>query len=392
MVFKYRAFHHNGQRINGYLWAKTKQAVIERLHSVDIETVQVKKVIHTKRTVKVSKTIDFIWYLCWMLRAGIPLREALNVLAQALKGGKQNQLALQLMGYMDHGLLFSEAMAFFPSVFSPLMMYYVIVGEKTGSLAQQLSTLIALLQWQIKWREKMFRALSYPLLTLTMAIGALCYLVVEIVPSLIELLPPEFDASQLTHLLLVSRGLQKNGGYLLGAFGLLGGVFIIACQTLPSWKVRKDLWILKLPILGRILHDLYLAYMVEVIAHLHTAGFSLLECLRIVSELVSNKGLQQQLTYAAQMLEEGNTLTESFSHHHIFPPVLLHALYLAEKSGHVTEAFQHTVQFFRDRVLRSMRLLETLTGPCCLLLVAGVLLGILLGVFGPLFEVIGQSY
>jgi type IV pilus assembly protein PilC len=390
MLFKYRAFTSDGRRITGHMWAQEETAVATRLHLLRIQPIRIYRVMWIKRQLKAGELVDFLWYLTWMLRAGVPLQEAMEELTSSAHTGKQCQLAQQMMAYMENGLLLSETMALLPSAFSPLAVYYTAVGEKSGQLTSQLTILLTALKWQNTWQDKIARVLAYPLFTLCVAVSALVYLLLEVVPTLATLLPMTEAQQTLPGIIVLNVWVREYGMYGIVLSLALLIVSLLCLRYFPACRYGWDTCVLRLPLVGRLVHDLGLARMAEVVAHLHGAGFTLLDCLYVAQDLVRNQALQKRLMQVAKTLEEGATLTHSFSQGGIFPPILLRALHLAEKSGHLSVALEHAAQFFRDQLVVRMQLVEILLGPLCLLLVGGLLIGLVLSVFAPLFNAISQ--
>jgi type IV pilus assembly protein PilC len=390
MLFKYRAFTADGRRITGHMWAQEESKVAVQLHLLHIQPISIYRVMWVKRQLKPGELVDFLWYVIWMLRAGVPLQEAMEELTRSAHTGKQCQLARQMMAYMENGLLLSEAMALLPAVFSPLAVYYTAVGEKSGQLLPQLTLLLSTLKWQNKWQDNIARVLAYPLFTLCVAIGALFYLLLEVVPTLVTLLPVTEVPQTLPAIVAMTIWVKAYGMHAI-ALSLVLLIMSVGCIAyFPACRYGWDAGILRIPLVGRLLRDLALTRMAEVVAHLHGAGFTLLNCLYVAQDLMQNQALQRQLVYVAQTLEEGETLTHSFSQRNIFPPPLLRALHLAEKSGQVAVALEHAAQFFRAQIVARMQLVEIMLGPLCLLLVGGLLIGLVLLVFAPLFNAMSQ--
>lgn len=391
MLFKYRALNSEGRLIKDYIWAGEEQKAIAQLHALHIDLIKIDRVIRVKRLLTSSELIDFLLYLTWMLRAGVALREAIEALSVSLKNAKLSHVARQLIGYLDQGLFLSEAMALLPNVFTPLALYYVVVAEKGGDLAEQLALLTTALKEEAKWRSQLFNALAYPLLALNIALGAFIYLMVEVVPILVELSTFQNENVLATSMFL-SHWLQTYGmevfclGCILISMGMMG------IKLFPAWRTKSHTYLLRLPLWGTLVRDMALARMVEVMAHLHTAGLTLLDALSTVQNLTHNEAIRQALLNVIHAMEQGNTLAESFSQKSIFPSILIRALYLAEKSGQVAVSLEHAAQFFRMQIVSRLKKIQLLLGPLCLLIVGGILFAIVLLIFAPLFDALGQVY
>lgn len=389
MLLKYHALNAQGHYIKGYIWAKEEMVAMSQLQKLPLELIKVRHVLGVKRFLSTPELIDLLFYFTWMLEAGVPLRQAMEELTLTLKMPKLIGVIHKLITYLDQGFLLSEAMALLPNVFPPQLIYYVIVGEKSGSLIEQFSLLTIALKEELKWRNKLSTSLAYPLLTLAVALGAFFYLMIEIVPTLAELSSTQ-EAPTLGWGAVLSYWLHSYGIEVMVGVGSVGILLLIGAKIFPSWRAKKDAYLLSLPLIGIVIRDIALIRMIEMIAHLYAAGSTLLEALLTVEDLLENEVIRQQLKAVSQALEQGNSLTVSFSQQPIFPPILIRALSLAEQSGHVAISLAHSGQFFRAQILLRLKKIQTLLGPMCLLIVGGILLATVTLIFAPLFETIGH--
>lgn len=390
MLFKYTSFDVEGHCLAGHVWALEESQACDLVMMTGKQPVDMRRVTWVRRRLKSLELIDLMLYLEWMLRAGVPLGEALQELAHSAQTVTQQQVALSLLQYMQSGLLFSQAMALLPEVFSPVAIYYVKVGEKSGHLAQQLGVLVAALQWQNTWQDKLARVFVYPLLTLVIAVMALCYLLLDVVPGLVGFLPASEVPASLERILRCKTWIAANSGVIV----LFGTACLILSAVSMRYSARcrylRDGLLLRLPGVGRVCHDIELTRMVEVIGHLHGTGFTVLECLSVVQDLTRNLVVRRHIAEVTEAMTAGVHITRSFAAIPFFPPILLRALYLAENTGQLAPALTHAADFFRVRTTKRMQFLETSLPPLCLFVVGGMLAAVVWIVFTPLFNMLGQ--
>jgi type II secretory pathway component PulF len=351
MLFRYLNYDIHGTRVCGHVWSKDETTAINQLRQVGLEIIRLQWIASLRRKYSLEILVDFFSFMEWMLEAGIPLHEALQALSLSPNMGKPQRIAAEIIVYLESGLLWSQAMAFFPRIFTPLMVHYIAVGEQSGQLRERIASLLISLRKQLKTQRALGRALSYPLLTLITALSAIAYLVFVVVPDLVAILPDVSTAHSLHGLLKIRAGLASYGWAVLCIGMMLWG----SMRYVPLLRQYWDHIVLYVPGIGLLIRYVALARMLETIAHLYSAGLGLLECLAVAQDLTPNQYLRQHMVSTAQAVNAGKSLAQSFATSTLFPTMLIQTLHLAEKSGKVVNALCHTAQFFQGQADNRMR-------------------------------------
>jgi type II secretory pathway component PulF len=190
-------------------------------------------------------------------------------------------------------------------------------------------------------------------------------------------------------LLAFAAWLQAPTLWLVAALTLVSLALLIRMRH-NRLRDQFDALLLELPVIGEAIRNAALARFTGVLALLLQSGISLTEALAVCARTLGNRHLVQRIKQAGDLLAAGNTLSASFAQVDLFPPLIVRLLYSGERSGALTEAFDHAAWFFlrdaREHVARSLKLLE----PILALLLGGLLAFLLLAVFLPVYQVIGE--
>jgi general secretion pathway protein F len=312
-----------------------------------------------------------------------PLEEALRTIARQTEQAHVRDILLSVHGSVLEGRRLSEAMAREPGSFPPLYRGMVAAGEGSGTLPVILERLAALLERQGLVRSKVLSAIAYPVVLAFVAAFVIFALMVFVVPRVVE----QFEdiGQQLPFLTRAVIGLSHFlaawwWALLLGLIALgLAGARAVRDEGL---RMTADRALLRVPLLGRLLRDLYAARMARTLSTMVASRLPLLEGLKLTTETVDNRALRAATAQIAEAVRTGGSLSGALKRAGIFPPLLVYLAASGEASGRLDLMLERAADYlereFDSFTAAALALLEPAIIVAMGALVALIVLSILL--------------
>ncbi|MGV7121709.1 type II secretion system inner membrane protein GspF [Sphingopyxis sp. 550A] len=315
-----------------------------------------------------------------------PLEEALRTLTRQ----SEAESARAVIGDVHAGLLegrrLADAMARQPGSFPPLYRAMVAAGETTGSLTTILARLADLLERQAEVRGKLIAALAYPVVLAFVAIGVVAALMIFVVPRVVE----QFDdvgqqLPFLTRAVIAISSFAANWWW-LALLLIAGAVFgWVRAMHRPAFKAAIDARLLRLPLIGRLLRDLYAARFARTLSTMVSSRLPLVEGLRLTVPTIRNAALATATAGIVDQVRAGGSLSAALRDAGVFPPLLVYMTASGESAGRLEQMLERAADYLEREFDRftaaSMALLEpviiVVMGSCVALIILSILLPIL---------------
>lgn len=391
--YRYQASDAQGHITQGRLCAMSEAELMAQLQQQGLLLLRVRaidKQIGNALRLTAQQRINFLLQLELQLRAGIPLRSALEELADGENTGER-QLALGLMHKIDQGATFASACADYPQVFSRVSSCLLQSGETSGQLAATLQHIVQLLKWQDELAARTRKLLLYPCFVLLVVLGVSLFLLLELVPQLAG-----FMAN-------LGQTLPWQTRLLLGTSTLLlqhgpGLLLMLTLLAILSWiwlrrqgnNVILQRWLLQLPQLGPLLCKLDITRFARVLALLYRSGIPLLQALQLAQQVCWLIPIRQAITRAHERIEQGQGLAAGFAAEAQLPGLLSRLLKIGETTGAIDQALDNIGYFYGRDIEETIARWQTLIEPT-LTVILGLLLGwIMMAVLGPLYDALSR--
>lgn len=197
---------------------------------------------------------------------------------------------------------------------------------------------------------------------------------------------------QATLILIAVSALMKKFWYLcLGAPIVAGAVFFVLLKTSEEMRYRVDALKLKLPIMGPLTEKIILARFSTYFALMYKAGLGVLDCISISEKIVGNRVLEQGLQRVGRDINDGTAITQAFQNVRMFPPLVLRMLKVGESTGGLDTALLNVSYFYNREVKETMSKLQELIQPALTVGLGGIMIGILITIFLPMYDVISKT-
>jgi general secretion pathway protein F len=312
-----------------------------------------------------------------------PLEEALRTAARQSEAAHVRSIVGTVHAGVVEGRRLTDAMAREPKSFPPLYRAMISAGETSGSLPIILERLSALLERQAEVRGKLTATLAYPIVLSVVALSVVAALMIWVVPRVVE----QFDTvgqqlPLLTRIVIALSDLAANWWWailLVIAAATAGGMAILRN---PGPRLAFDGWLLRLPLLGRLLRDLHAARFARTLGTMVSSRLPLVEGLRLTIPTIRNTVLARATSDIVESVRGGGSLSAAMRNAAVFPPLLVYLAASGESSGRLETMLERAADYLEREFDRftstAMALLEPLIIVVMGVIVALIILAILL--------------
>lgn len=393
--YAYKAIDRKGKPISGLYEASGLEDLEYRLsnNGLDLVTAQPARQSQTlfarKRLTRRDLIVFFI-DLEQMATAGIPIIESLAEMRDSIASPTMREILSGLIDAISGGKTLSEAMAAYPKIFNQMTIKLIVAGEKSGNMAHVFKEAKDALRWEDDVVRKTRKLASYPAFVGTVVFAVVCFLMIYLVPKLVTfILSMDQEVPFMTRTLIATSEIFVNHWV---AILIAPIVFFIASRQLLKRSRRARLWYdehkLSVPLLGEAMQKLLLSRFTRNFALLYDAGVSILDCLKISQETVTNTYLAGELEYIREQVAEGATLNEAFATARLFPPLVLRMLKVGETTGELGTSITNVSEFYSRDVNELIDRIQAKIEPGMTIFLGLILGWIMLSVLGPIYSVI----
>ena len=400
MAISYVAYTWQGQKVTGVMEAPSVEDVFDALEQDQLIPYKVKPVQERRPLVevfpglykpKLRHLIDFSRQLSSLLKSGVPLRRALRTLEQESDSEGLRHALKKIVGEIEQGKRFSEALERHPTVFPGFYVRLVRVGEAAGGLVFTLGRLAEEQEQRKSVQDKVKAALLYPAISLVVAIVAGIVLITFSLPALIELLD-EFGGELpfATQLLQdMTLFMQSYIAVVLTALGSTVTAIVLYTRTTRGARERDQL-LLRVPVVGQVLIRSNMFALTSTLKTLIAAGVPLVEALKLSGEALNNIVIRDALESATAAASSGTGLGDSFRGQPIFPSLFTQGIVTGEMSGSLSETLDGMSDFYKQEAERAVDAATQLIQPVIILLVAAVVGFVSVAIISGIYSTLGQ--
>ena len=346
-----------------------------------------------KQKVKQSDFLLFNQQLSALLRAGIPVLQAISLLKTRSPSASLRAVLGNVEEKIKNGVPLSQAFesqGIFPRIYTAS----ILAGEQSGSLDEVLHRFVEYLRRSVSITRKLRGALAYPAFLLVAAGFMIAFLTLYIVPRMSDLFRG-LDANRglpaITNFVLaVSTGITQNIWWLLPLVIVLIVSLVIWLRTANGRLVLHKL-LLKLPVAGTLIRQMAAAQLARSLSTLLSGGITVPDSWEIASQAISNTELRRRSESVLQLIREGRGFTESLEQANWLPELALDMIGIGERSGSLREMLDEVAKFYDAEAEVKLEQLTTLLEPAILLVMAGVVVVILLAIYLPIIDTISAG-
>lgn len=342
--------------------------------------------------VKANDFLLFNQQLAALVRAGIPILQAITMLRKRAASARLRAVLGEVEEQIRGGAALSQAFAAQGNIFPRIYTASILAGERSGALDEVLSRYVSYMRRNVALRRKIRGALAYPMFLLFASACMVTFLTVYVVPRMSELFAGfGSELPTLTQIVVgLSRWLSTNIIW-VGPVVIGGCVLLFIWSQTPRGKLQIAALILKIPLAGNLVVQLSVAQATRSLATLLAGGITLVESWEIASESITNLELRRRSGTILPMIREGRSFTESLESVGWMPPLALDMIGIGERSGSLREMLDEVALFYDAESEVRLEQLTTTLEPAILVVMGGVVITILLSIYLPIIQSISSG-
>jgi type II secretory pathway component PulF len=326
--------------------------------------------------------------LATAIEAGLPLMQSLRTVRRQASGRAMPVILDHLIARVEAGDPLHKAARDYGPPFDDLVLGMLRAADASGEMSTVLHQLADLLERSVELRREVMGATFYPLLVAGLIGISAIVLVTVLVPRLIGPLTEGtgFALPWPTKVVLGAADFMTAYWVFCIVAVLLVVLGYRAWARVPANRYRIDLFLLRVPVLGRLLRDVAVARFTRTLGTLTAAGLPILEALRITQHTLVNRAMIAALDEVQDKVTGGKSLADPLERSGLFPPLLVQVVNLGERSGRLESMLMHAATAFDRQVNVSLKLFTKALPPVLLIIMASLAGFVLAAILLPLLE------
>lgn len=395
-LFSYQAVNSSGKTVSGALNAVDKTTAIslinkQGLRPVGVEiqsTVKKGTIGFLKPKVKVTDLVLFTRQLSTMVSAGVPLLRSLTTMHDQVENPTLRDVIGDLIRDVQSGISLGDAMEKHPDVFSDIFVNMIRAGEAAGIVDDILKRLAMQVEKNASMRKKIKSASTYPIVLLTLTLGAFMGLMIFIIPRIAAILKdlggPDAKLPLITQIMINISGFMTHYWYII-----IGGGFLITFTLkrylkTPAGRYQFHMFVLKVPILKNLITKIAVSRFTRTFAALTGAGVSVVEALRVTARAVGNDVYRKAIEKAAMEVVNGKQLSQALDGNKLFPGIVSQMLAVGEETGQTDVVLVKVADFYDEEVDAIIDSLSSILEPVMIVIMGGMVGLVAASVMGPI--------
>lgn len=347
--------------------------------------------LHQYRSVSKTQLVFFFKQLSFMLRAGLPVLQALQLSQTQVASGRLKLVIGEMLTDIENGQQLSKAMAKHSGVFPIIAVNLMAAGESTGSLDLVANRLATHLEKKAALRSQTINAMIYPTIVVIAAVGVVIFLVVSIIPKFAKFLLGQGKKLPASTQFLIDASdfALKYGLFFVAAF-VLAIIGLIAAYNTPLGRLKLDTFALKIPVIGKLLLHAAMAEFNWSLSMMLRSGLTAFESLKICGRVITNRLLSDKLFMAAEQILTGKDLASSLKHPAI-PDLVTQMTSVGEKTGTLDQVLQEVGAFYEEQLQTGVKRMSALMEPAMILVIGGLVGFVYYAFFQAMFSLVSKG-
>jgi len=323
-----------------------------------------------------------------MMKSGVPIVSSLEIIGTGHKNPRMRKMVESIRTDIEGGSSLYEAISKHPVQFDELYRNLVRAGEGAGVLETVLDTVANYKENIEALKGKIKKALFYPTMVIAVALLVSAILLIFVVPQFEDVFKSfGADLPAFTQLIVAASRFMVAWWWVI-LFVVIGGIvgFIFAYRRSPSMQHAMDRFILKVPVIGQIMHNSSIARFARTTAVTFKAGVPLVEALGIVAGATGNKVYEEAVLRMRDDVSVGYPVNMAMKQVNIFPHMVVQMTAIGEEAGALDTMLFKVAEYFEQEVNNAVDALSSLLEPMIMVFIGVVVGGMVVGMYLPIFK------
>lgn len=404
VMYKYTAKNPDGKIITGYFPAYSKVEVHSFLLSEGNEVYSIKtnkwiqqfygkQFSSKKNKIKTRDLIFFTTQLSTYLKAGITLVESLKILSRQFKNKNYSRIFRSMIYDLTMGDNFSDAMAKQGEAFPRLLINMIKASEMTGELPEALDDMADYFTETDKTRKQMITAMTYPTIIFIVAIAAIVFIMVYVVPQFVGIYE-SMDGATLpgitVFVLKVSTFLKNSYLWILLGISLFIIIFIYLYRNVKAFKTFIQWVLMHIPVIGNVIIYNEVTMFTKTFASLLAHNVFITDSMEILNKLTNNEVYRMLILDTITNLAKGEKISLAFKDHWAFPVPAYEMITTGERTGQLPEMMAKVSAYYQELHRNAVTRIKTFVEPILIIFLTVMVGGIVLSIVIPMFNIYSQ--
>ncbi|HEX8943587.1 MAG TPA: type II secretion system F family protein [Gemmatimonadaceae bacterium] len=394
--FTYTARSINGELKSATIDAPNRDEVIKQLKQQRLNVVKIDEGSATKRKrggrIKMRDIVIFTRQFSTMINAGLPLVQALDILANQSENPALKDVTRQVVFDVESGNTVADALRKHPAAFTDLYVNMVAAGEAGGILDTILMRLAVFMEKNDALIRKVKGAMIYPSVIMSVAAIAITVLLVFVIPTFQTMFASAGIALPLpTRIVIGMSHILKTYWYVF--IGVIIGTFVTIKRyyATANGKLAIDRSLLKAPVLGDVLRKSAVSRFTRTLGTLISSGVSILDGLEITAKTAGNRVIQDAIMESRASIAGGETIAAPLKKSQVFPPMVISMIAVGEQTGGLDEMLSKIADFYDEEVDAAVSGLLALMEPVMIVFLGVIVGGMVVAMYLPIFDMVNAA-
>lgn len=406
MNFRYRGRNSDGGIVEGQVEAENQGQALESLRqkgilvlsmnagggggAASISSMSLLDKLQRIGTVPAKTKMVFFRQFATMVKAGLSLTAALDIIADQEKNLIFKDVLLDIKSNIDRGVPISQVMKQH-KVFNTMMTSLVQAGEEGGLLDSSLDRVAGLLEKQAALTGKIKSAMFYPSFVILFAVAVVVVFIAFILPKFKQVFSGmHIDLPPLTQMMFDFGDYCENNWKVIAGmtFAVVAG--LVWALKSPVTKPFMDRLKLRLPVLKSLVFKSSMARSTQTLASLVSAGVPILRGLEMAEEVSGNDVIRAGFADLQASAKSGLNLGDAAKHAKVFPPLVCQMMRIGEETGHLDEMLERVAAWYDQELDEQIKAMTSLMEPVMIVIVGGIVALIAMAIFGPITSVMSN--
>ena len=397
-VYQWVGKNRNNEIKKGELEAASEDAVKAHMNRQRITPTKIKKkpkdlfenVSFLQPKVKQADVILFARQFSTMIDAGLPIIQCLDILCTQQANPTFQKMLKNIKESVEGGATLAEALKKFPKQFDDLFVNMIAAGEAGGILDAILRRLAAYMEKAARLKAQVKGAMTYPIVTLLIAVVVLAVILVFVIPVFEEMFADFGGELPVPTQIVVAMSEMVKSKILYIIVGIV--IFIIAFKKYYATEKGRDIadaLVLKMPVFGELLRKVAVAKFSRTMGTMLASGVAILEALDIVAKTAGNRSVEKAIYTVRSGIAEGRTMADPLEESGVFPPMVCQMIGVGESTGALDAMLEKIADFYDEEVDQAVDNLTALIEPFMLVFLGVTIGGLVVAMYLPIFKMAG---